>query len=261
MSLKITRKLLKNYGGAVLFAVLVAVLIRVFVIEAYRIPINTVNMMVPTLEAGDTIFVLKWPPSFLEKKLLSRGEVVVFSVESGSAGDSSAQSVALSKHNSIKRVLGLPGDEIVVSHGRVILNGKLLAVVRPDPQNHCGKELLPEGKSHSICWGSFNEFTTDDSVLLSSSLPDFGPEKVPNDSIFVYGDFRGENSLDSLKKRKNWGMVKLSSIQGSALWIWLSIAPRIATDNSDHVKAGQNSSSHLANYPKVRWERMFRRVL
>lgn len=52
---------LKDYGGTIVVAVVVALLIRVFVIEAYRIPSSAMR---PALEPGDTIFVAKWPYVF-----------------------------------------------------------------------------------------------------------------------------------------------------------------------------------------------------
>jgi signal peptidase I len=112
------RDALKDYGGAVLAAVIVALCIRFFVIEAYRIPSTSMH---PTLEAGDTIFVAKWPfglrfPWSDEKTTEGRqprhGDVVVYSMP----GDTS--------RDYIKRVMALPGDRVQLQHGHFILNGQ-----------------------------------------------------------------------------------------------------------------------------------------
>src|SRR4051812_44284119 len=117
-----TRRLARDYGATILAAVGVALLIRFFVIEAYRIPSPA---MKPTLEPGDTIFVAKWPfglrmPGFSQPltsgKLPARGDVVVFSPP------------LEPRRDYIKRVLGLPGDLVSVKKGQAFLNGATLRV-------------------------------------------------------------------------------------------------------------------------------------
>jgi signal peptidase I len=215
----ITRKIAIDYGGAILAAVIVAVFIRIFVIEAYRIPTSAMH---PTLEPGDTIFVAKWPLGFNRK--IERGDVLVFA------------SPAEPDRDYIKRVLGVTGDTVDVKKGRVTLNGKPLALPDSHKDAACGREAVPvEGgtRLHDLCWEPpLNE--------------DFGPEKVPENSVFVIGDLRSQSPADA-KKRRTWGIFPLEAVKGKAKWIWLSIEPH-------------NPGISAVRFPNFRFERMFRRI-
>ncbi len=185
-----THKLLKGYGGTILVAVVVALIIRSFVFEAYHIPTSA---MKPTLLSGDTIFVGKWPVVF-HRNRLQYGDVIVYSLP----GDL--------EHDHIKRVVGLAGDVVGVRKGRVSLNGNPLAI-ELDPGSVCGKEDFSMGKSHGVCW---------DSALIQ----DYPPTKIPKRSVFVISDLRAKSS-----DKNGWGIIPVSSIKGRALWVWLSISP------------------------------------
>ena len=223
-----TRQLLKDYGLAVMLAVFVALLIRFFLFEAYRIPSHA---MKPTLEPGDTIFASKWPfglrfpgatAPLTRGRLPVRGEVVIFS------------SPTEPRLDYIKRVIGLPGDTIAIRRNRILLNGLPLESIGKDTAP-CGKERLPEGKTYPIC-------------SEAPLLEDFGPDKVPSNSVFVIGDLRTAPPFANTdpRKAKSWGMVPLSSLKGSAICIWLSIEPR--------------GFDHTGWFPRIRFERMFRRI-
>jgi signal peptidase I len=216
----VTRKIALDYGGAILGAVIVAVLLRVYVIEAYRIPTSAMH---PTLEPGDTIFVAKWPLGFDRK--VDRGDVVVFA------------SPAEPDRDYIKRILGLPGDTVEVRKGRVSLNGKELPTPGAKRDAACATEEYPAAsggtRSHEVCWEPpLNE--------------DFGPEKVPDGSVFVLGDLRSTGPADA-HKRRTWGIVPIAAIKGRAKWIWLSVEPRVP---------GMSG----VRFPNFRFERMFRRI-
>ncbi|MGK5082671.1 signal peptidase I [Bdellovibrionota bacterium FG-1] len=210
-----TRKIFRDYGIAIFAAVIVALFIRGFIIEAYRIPTPAMR---PTLEPGDTIFVLKWPIGFDRK--VKAGDVVIF------AGSGEPP------REYIKRVVGLAGDLIEVRKGRVSLNGKPLAAAGDRPLAPCGQEIIA-ARTYPVCWEQ-------------PLVEDFGPEKVPDGSVFVIGDLRTQSPSD-LKKRRSWGMIRIENIKGRAQWIWLSIqpsAPNITT----------------AHFPTLRLDRMFRRI-
>ena len=213
-----TRKILQDYGLTILAAVLTALFIRVFVIEAYRIPSYLMN---PTLLSGDTIFVAKWPFS-LGKYTPKRGDVVIFS----SPGDGKKSNV-----DSIKRVIGLPGDTVSIEKGHAVLNGRSLLGKREYPDNFAS-EIQPGGVSYQIC-------------VFPSVMEDSQPETIPEGFALVVGDMR--TRTDS-KRKKNLELIPLSSFKGIALWTWLSIDPH---SNSDR------GSGWL---PHIRWERMFRRI-
>lgn len=192
-----TKKIARDYGSAILVAVVVALFLRILVIEAYRIPTSAMH---PTLEPGDTIFVAKWPLGFNRK--IERGDIVVFSGPIDPDRDY------------IKRTVAIAGDTIEVQKGRVILNGKPLESIAPPSRAEapCGQEILPGGRAYAICWEPpLNE--------------DFPAEKVAEGSIFVLGDLRNQGLADT-KKRRTWGMIPVDSVKGKARWIWLSIEPQ-----------------------------------
>jgi len=214
-----SRKAYLDYGIAIVAAVVVAVFIRVYIIEAYRIPTSAMH---PTLESGDTIFVAKWPFGF--NRQLERGDVVVFASPSEPDRDY------------IKRVVGIAGDLVEVKKGRLTLNLKALTLPDPRKDAACGQETLSTSqgtRTHELCWEP-------------PLIEDFGPEKVPEGSVFMLGDLRTQNPSD-LKKHRTWGIFPIDSIKGKAKWIWLSIEPH--TPGMSAVR-----------FPNFRFERMFRRI-
>jgi signal peptidase I len=200
---------LKEYGITAAIAVGLAVWIRGNIIETYRIPSLS---MAPTLIPGDTLFVAKWPFHFGNHYTPVRGDIVVFSdpTESGSAS-----------LDNIKRNVGLPGDQVSLRNGHVILNGRDLFVNET--------EKLPGGQNYPV-------------LLRSPTLENFGPERVPVDSVFVIGDFRTKDS----KKRKGWGILPQALIKGKALLIWLSVDP--------------SPSAERQWIPRFRSERTFKKL-
>lgn len=203
-----------------------ALLIRFFVVEAYRIPTPAMR---PTLESGDMIFVSKWTyglrlPAFgtrlTDGRAPSRGEVVLFSLPTEPGRDY------------IKRVMALEGELVEQRNGILLVNGKPLStqLLNTPGQKECGIETLPGGSSHGLCWEP-------------PHLADFGPTSVPADSVFVMGDLRTANP-------RGWGIVPVSALRGRASWIWLSIEPRSFAP----------SSGGSSWFPQFRFERMLRRI-
>src|SRR5215213_4221944 len=103
----------KKGGGFVEFLVILIIafalvfgLVRPYVLEAFYIPSES---MVPTLEIGDRVFVNKFVYRFSEPE---RGDIVVF------------RSTEDDKEDLIKRVVGVPGDEIQVQGGTLYVNGE-----------------------------------------------------------------------------------------------------------------------------------------
>jgi signal peptidase I len=141
--------------------VLVFGFVRPFVVEAFWIPTPS---MVPTLLVGDRMLVNKFIYRFTEPK---RGDIIVF------------QSVDNPKEDLIKRVVGVPGDEIAVRSGKLFLNGEL----QKEP-------------------------------YTNKKLPDrsfFAKTTVPKGHVFVMGDNRA-NSFDS----RRFGPVPEKNIEGEA---------------------------------------------
>ncbi len=206
-----SKRVYKEYGLAIAIAVTVALLIRFYVVEAYRIPNAAMR---PSVEPGDTIFVNKFER---EPKL---GDVVIFSP------------VMDPGHDYIKRVVGLPGDKVEIRYTQLYLNDKQISREPTTGGHNCGRERFPNEREHSICWEP-------------PAIDNFGPETVPDDSVFVLGDLRTQASKD-ISKPKSWGMIPKASIKGKAMVIWLSLDPQ--------------SSGRSALFPQFRFERMFRRI-
>ena len=100
------KSLVREYAEAIIIAVLLALLIRTFVVQAFTIPSGS---MIPTLLVGDYILVNKFIYRFKDPV---RGDVIVFKYPWDE------------KRDFIKRVVGLGGEEIVIKGRAVFVNGK-----------------------------------------------------------------------------------------------------------------------------------------
>ncbi len=172
----------------ILIALVIAVIIKTFVIQAFWIPSSS---MENTLEINDRVLVNKLAYDFGD---IARGDVIVFDDPRGVQERESvvesivrnlAESVGLStpKSEFIKRVIGLPGDTIEIRDSTVHVNGQPLS---------------------------------EDYLHPRTNMPDFGPETVPAGQYFVMGDNRN-SSQDS----RFFGPIDGDAIVGKAfvvLW-------------------------------------------
>ena len=168
--------------GVVVVAIIVAVLLRTFVVATYSIPSGS---MEPTLQIGDRIVVDK-----LSYHLhgVDRGNIVVFTTPPNE--DCAGPPVA----DLVKRVIGLPGEIISLQDGSVYINGRLL----PEP-------FLPAGLRTDTYPGPSNN-----GFALHHAY------RIPAGDVFVMGDNRPE-SCDS----RYWGPIRESTIVGEVdLRIW-----------------------------------------
>lgn len=202
---------LREYVEAILVALVAALFLRAFVVQAFKIPSGS---MIPTLEIGDQILVNKltygirlpdvnWIPGLgcinltegsyvTEWSLPKRGDVVVFVYPSDRCKDF------------IKRVVGLPGDEVEIRDKKVYVNGRRVddSYARfEDPHISRGPNQMRDN---------------------------YGPRRVPENHIFVMGDNR-DRSYDS----RFWGFVPIKDVRGKAFiiyWSWNKNDSRLRWD-------------------------------
>ncbi len=176
-SRRFTRTLVE-WGVIVVVVLAATVLLRTFVVQSYYIPSGS---MLPTLQVGDRIIVDKLSYRFSDPK---RGDIVVFSrppLEGQAYPDL------------VKRVVGLPGETISSSGGRLTIDGKVL-----------NEPWLPPGPQ---------AYTT--SLQEVDPHPRFdlpGPVKIPPGEYYVMGD----NRTDSEDSRF-FGPIRKSLIVGRAV--------------------------------------------
>jgi signal peptidase I len=100
------RYFMKEWVEPIVIAVILALIIRTFIVQAFKIPTGSMRM---TLMEGDRILVSKFIYKFKEPK---RGDVIVF------------VSPEDKKKDFIKRLIGLPGEKVEISNGTILINGK-----------------------------------------------------------------------------------------------------------------------------------------
>ncbi len=185
--MKTKKQIIKEYLEAVVTALLIALIIRAYVVQAFKIPSGS---MIPTLLVGDHLLVNKFiygiKLPFSDKRILvlrkpQRGDIIVFRYPEDPSRDF------------IKRVIAVEGDVIEERDKVVYVNGQPLN--EPYVQH--------TDRTHR------NPFEPRDN---------FGPYIVPKNKLFVMGDNR-DQSYDS----RYWGYVDLKDVKGKALiiyWSW-----------------------------------------
>ncbi len=188
--MKNKKRLLREYAEAIVTALILALVIRAYVIQAFKIPSGS---MLSTLLIGDHILVNKFiygtKIPFSNRRVIvfkkpERGDIIVFKYPENPEKDF------------IKRVVAIGGDVIEERNKTVYVNGK------------AGKELYAQHSDNNIRPGG------------SDPRDNFGPITVPKGKVFVMGDNR-DQSYDS----RYWGFVDLNEIKGKALIIYWSWDP------------------------------------
>lgn len=214
-----------EWAGSLLPVLVLVLVVRSAVAEPYHIPSGS---MMPTLDVGDFIMVTKYSygvrlPLFDAKVVdigePQRGDVVVFRPP-WAPGESW-----------IKRIVGLPGDRVVVKDDRVWINGEPVTVepvgpYRGDPTDSEDATLLQyDAAVLSEHLGNVEHRIIEIPGVRGSlgGAPDVpnadNPEVVPEGCYFVMGDNR-DNSEDS----RYHGCVPEERLVGRAAFIWLSTA-------------------------------------
>ncbi len=198
IELKKKKSVLVEYTEAIIIAIILAVFIRTFVVQAFKIPSGS---MLPTLLIGDHLMVNKFiygiKVPFSGKVIIpikepKPGDVVVFKYPKNP------------KLDYIKRVIAVGGDTVEIRNKKIFINNK------------------PFDDKYGV-------FSDARIIPLGESPRDnMAPRKVPEGKIFVMGDNR-DNSNDS----RFWGFVDLDAVLGKAFilyWSWDPDKPLLSMD-------------------------------
>ena len=224
-------------------ALIIAVVIRSLIFQPFYIPSSS---MEPTLLIGDRIFVSKYTygfskhsfpfsPSIFNERILyikpEQGDLIVFKTPADNRTDY------------IKRLIGLPGDEIQFIEGDIFINNKKIIRKKIDTKKsvRCGKftflvnsyeEILPNGTKYIAV---YNE---------SGTLQNTKRFKVPKNHFFLLGDNR-----DCSKDSRFLGNVSFINLVGKARIIFFS---------NDTVKGSMLKFWNLKN--SFRFDRFFKKI-
>ena len=235
-----SKSLLREYVEAIVIAVGLALVIRSFVVQAFKIPSGS---MIPTLLIGDHLLVNKLVYRF---RMPERGEVAVFKFPQDR------------KTDFIKRVVGLPGDDVELNDGKLVINhapvadahasygpahltglernmkpfhvprkGETVTLAGPNVKLYqllVANELKESGRSPDV--EVYDTQVGPDGRIVDGRLRVDGKPleswKVGEEYLFMMGDNR-DNSFDS----RFWGPVRRDDIVGKAMVIYWSFGNRI----------------------------------
>lgn len=194
----------REYAEAIIIALILALIIRTFIIQAFKIPSGS---MLPTLQIGDHLLVNKFMYGFREPftgtviipvKDVQRNDIIVFRFPRDP------------KLDYIKRVIAVGGDTVEGRDKVIYVNGE------------------PYDDKYAV--------HLDSNTLNAGNSPrdNFGPVTVPEGKVFVMGDNR-DNSFDS----RFWGFVDDKAILGKALiiyWSWDVEKPLLSFDRLQSIR-------------------------
>jgi signal peptidase I len=227
-----TLSFLAEWARTFIVAVLLFLVVRTFVVEAFKIPSGSMER---TLLIGDFLLVNKAvygaDVPFTRLRLPrvhapQRGDVVVFEWPKDVT------------KNLVKRLVGLPGDTLQMRDGVLVRNGTRLAesyVSRTDADADPSPEEFHWQQNYLV--GTASAAGRD----YNPSRNNWGPLVVPQENYFVLGDNR-DNSLDS----RYWGFVPDSLLKGQPMVIYYSFAP--------------DTLNRFAWLTRIRWNRLGERI-
>lgn len=213
-----------------LVTVIMALFLMTFIAQAVQVPTGS---MQNNINIGDNLFVnkfvfgqpTKWLSWILPTREIRHSDVIVFKLPSDP------------KVNYVKRVIGLPGDTVLVRGEDVLVNNVIIPEQRvrvrlTGPEHSALPEIrtepAPEGARYKVY------YTEKDAASMREAFEAHSMRfavneaaKVPADSFFVMGDSR-DNSLDS----RYWGFVPRANVVARALYVHWSFNPRDADSPS-----------------------------
>jgi signal peptidase I len=223
----------REYFESIVIAVILALFIRTFVVQAFKIPTGS---MEENLLIGDHLLVNKFvfgpaasPPerAVLPISSIQRGDVIVFKYPVDPERDF------------IKRVIGLPGETVEVRQKVVYIDGKPL----DEPYAHYLEPAAVGSEGAEVTAFDVRER--------------YGPVTVPEGEYFVMGDNR-DNSQDS----RYWGFLPRDHVKGRALLIYWSYE----SESEAYQQAGPGAAlrnvlsvfTHF--FTRTRWDRMLHQI-
>ena len=208
--------------------------------EAYRIPSGS---MEPTLLVGDWLFVNKLRlgphvpftdvslPGYATPK---RGDVVVF------ISPPQDPSIRITPDDVtptlVKRIVGVPGDTLLMRHGQLVVNGRAV----PSPTASVLPDSVADRPQAIFAWQHLVELSGSrfGQPVAEPSLHEWGPLVVPAGRYFMMGDNR-DDSVDS----RYYGTVPRANLRGTPMFIYYSYDPERGPD-------------YLRAITAIRWDRL-----
>ena len=244
--MKLDKQFFSENIKTLFYALIIAVIIRSLLVQPFYIPSSS---MEPTLLVGDRLFVTKYSygyskhsfpfsPPILKKRIMfnspERGDVIVFKTPADNRTDY------------IKRLIGLPGDEVQFIDGDLYLNNNqiLKSIISIDQSAYCGndkiivnsfEEKLPNGKKYTAVYRKKYSFQNSDKFI------------IPKNHYFFLGDNR-DCSKDS-RFLSSVGYVHKDNLVGKAQFIFFS---------SDKLKG--NIFSFWKWNKSIRFDRFFKKI-
>ena len=232
------RKSLANRTRAFIMSALPVVAIvlgtRQLLAEAYRIPSGS---MEPTLLVGDWLFVnkLRFGPNipFTNRHLPGyaspqRGDIAVF------VSPPQDETIRISPDEItptlVKRIVGVPGDTMLMRHGQLTVNGTPV----PSPSSFVLPDSVADQPQPIFAWQHQIEIqnTRFGPPIVAPSLHEWGPLVVPVGTFFMMGDNR-DNSVDS----RYYGPVPRANFRGTPMFVYYSYDPEQGADYFRAVSA------------------------
>lgn len=230
------KSVVREYLESLVVALILALFIRTFVVQAFKIPTGSMEQ---NLLIGDHLLVNKviyspsaggWEDRLLAKREVKRGDVVIFKYPEDPSRDF------------IKRVVGLPGEEITIRGKTVYIDSK------PLEETYTMFIRDREGEGQDIPASLLDETRGD--VIRD----DYGPAVVPPGKLFVLGDNR-DNSKDS----RYWGFLPRDQVKGRALLVYWSYEA-----SKEEYGPGRATSDWLKDtfsaVGRTRWKRFFHMI-
>jgi len=273
------KNIVQDYVEAILFAFVVAMIIRNYTFQNFMIPSSSMEQ---TLLIGDYLVALKVANFFTDPE---RGDIITFRYPSepihpqGNVKrlvgplywDSDKGFLRYyERRNVVKRIIGLPGDEVMLRDGVVYINGT--------PYKHPNEQHLdPDCKldiagnrmdTPPIVWDkrdypgadvNFGGYDgkvmgwRDNFGLLDKETGMLHPIRVPQGAYFVLGDNR-DLSLDS----RYWGFLSRKYITGTPAIIFFSVGEEPANSIEEYIQQRRAEQQGIPPAKRIRWERFFR---